>query len=58
MVSESLTLTFNLLTGYDSSLLAFGLVTSFFGNGVSELSGFCVFLKDMDLDQHGSTLIF
>jgi len=51
MVSKSLTLTLNLLTGYTagSSLPAFGSITSFFWS-VSELSGFCVFLKDESTD--------
>jgi len=51
MVSESLTRTFNLLTGYYSNLLAFGSVTSFYWEwSVSELSGFCVFLEDESTD--------
>jgi len=51
MVSESLTLTFNLLIVYYSSLLAFGSVTSFFWKwSVLELSGFCVFIKDESTD--------
>jgi len=42
---------FYLLTGYYSSLLVFGLVTSFFWEiSVSELSGFCVFLEDESTD--------
>jgi len=52
MVPESLTLTFNLLTVFYSSL-AYGLVTSFCRNwsvSESELSGFCVFLEDHSTD--------
>jgi len=57
MVSESLSLTFNLLTGYYSRLLAFGSVTSFFWEwSMSELSGFCVFLENDR--QHGSARNF
>jgi len=55
MVSESLTLTFNILTGFYSSLalpsIAFRFVTSFFGNwSVLKLSGFCVFFEDDSTD--------
>jgi len=55
MVSENLTLTFNLLTGYynrqQPSSLTFGDLI--FGEwSVSELSGFCVFLEEESTDLH------
>jgi len=53
MVSESLTLTFNLLTGYYSrqqpSSFRLGDVI-FMEWSVSELNGFCVFLEDDSTD--------
>jgi len=53
MVSESLTLTFNLLTGYYSrqqpSRLQLGDVI-FLGMKCVEVGGFCVFLKDDSTD--------
>jgi len=53
MVSESLTLTFNLLTGYylrqQPSSLWLGDVI-FWKWSVSALSGFCIFLKDDSTD--------
>jgi len=53
MVSESLTLTFNLLTGYYSrqQLSSFRLGEVIFWEwSVSELRGFCVFLEDDSTD--------
>jgi len=53
MVSESLTLTFNLLTGYYSRQQpsSLRLVMLFFWEwSVSELSGFCVYLEDDSTD--------